>query len=182
MHTVCSFVARFSSLIVGWLSCFDRVIFKGHLPIRRPVAFEKFVDHHLKMRRCDRLKTTAPSGPNGWSRMATHFLSAISSLTPTIALTTYTIRTPLPTANPCFQTGRGLWPEGWVDPRTARRRVYFNSSARRHLTGPAGCTREVTELAKQRPPEGLRSWCAPRAVFAVIARRPYAMPISFVQL
>jgi hypothetical protein len=53
-------VAKFSSLLVWVLSCFDRVIFKGHLPISRPREFEKFVDYHLKMRRCDFLKTTAP--------------------------------------------------------------------------------------------------------------------------
>jgi hypothetical protein len=64
MHTVCSFVAKFSSLIVWALSCFDRVIFKGHLPISRPREFEKFVDYRLKMRRADFLKTTAPQ----WSQ------------------------------------------------------------------------------------------------------------------
>jgi hypothetical protein len=53
-------VAKFSSLIVWVLYCFDRVIFKGHLPISRPSEFEKFVDYRLKMRRCDFLKTTAP--------------------------------------------------------------------------------------------------------------------------
>jgi hypothetical protein len=60
MPTVCSFVAKFSSLVVCVLSCFDRVIFKGHLPISRPREFEKFVDYRLKMRRCDFLKTIAP--------------------------------------------------------------------------------------------------------------------------
>jgi hypothetical protein len=60
MPTVGSFVAKFSSLIVWVLSCFDRVIFKGHLPISRPREFEKFVDYRLKLRRCDFLKTTAP--------------------------------------------------------------------------------------------------------------------------
>ena len=48
-----AFVFKFTSLIVAVLSCFDRVIFKGYLPIadgqgprrvRRPV---------LKIRRCD---------------------------------------------------------------------------------------------------------------------------------
>jgi hypothetical protein len=60
MPAVSSFVAKFSSLIVWVLSCFDRVIFKGHLPISRPREFEKFVDYRLKMRRYDFLKTTAP--------------------------------------------------------------------------------------------------------------------------
>src|SRR6516162_3642295 len=64
MNVVCSFVAKFSSLVVWVLSCFDRVIFKGHLPISRPREFEKFVDYRLKMRRCDFLKTTAPQ----WSK------------------------------------------------------------------------------------------------------------------
>jgi hypothetical protein len=53
-------VAKFSSRIVWVLSCFDRVIFKGHLPIRRPREFENFGDYRLQMRRCDFLKTTAP--------------------------------------------------------------------------------------------------------------------------
>lgn len=60
MNTVCCFVTKFSSLIVWVLACFDRVIFKGHLPISRASEFEKFVDYTLKMRRCDFLKTTAP--------------------------------------------------------------------------------------------------------------------------
>jgi hypothetical protein len=69
MHTVCSLVAKFSSLIVWVLSCFDRVIFKGHLPVSRPREFEKFVDYRLKMRRCDFLKTIAPQ----WSeRLVDH--------------------------------------------------------------------------------------------------------------
>ena len=69
MHQVCAFVAKFASLIVSVLSCFDRVIFKGHLPISRPCEFEKFVDYRLKMRRCDFLKTLAPQ----WSeRLVDH--------------------------------------------------------------------------------------------------------------
>src|SRR5688572_25978037 len=69
MPPVSSFVAKFSSLIVWVLSCFDPVIFKGHLPISRPREFEKFVDYRLKMRRCEFLRTTAPQ----WSeRLVTH--------------------------------------------------------------------------------------------------------------
>jgi hypothetical protein len=64
MATVSRFVTKFSSLIVWVLSCFDRVIFKGHLPISRASELEKFVDYRLKMRRCDFLKTTAPQ----WSQ------------------------------------------------------------------------------------------------------------------
>lgn len=46
------------------MSCFDRAIFKGHLPISRPSEFERFVDYRLKMRRADFLKCLAPK----WSR------------------------------------------------------------------------------------------------------------------
>ncbi len=35
------------------LSGFDRVIFKGYLPITNGPALEGFVDHILKIRRCD---------------------------------------------------------------------------------------------------------------------------------
>lgn len=61
--TVCSFYTKFASLISWDLSCFDRVIFKGHLPISRPDEFERFVDYRLKLRRADFLKDVAP----GWS-------------------------------------------------------------------------------------------------------------------
>ena len=60
MKTVCSFVAKFASLIAWELSCFDRVIFKGHLPFSYASAFEKFVDYVLKMRRADFMEVTAP--------------------------------------------------------------------------------------------------------------------------
>jgi hypothetical protein len=40
-------------LIVAVLSCFDRVIFKGYLPLTNGPALEGFVDHVLKIRRCD---------------------------------------------------------------------------------------------------------------------------------
>ena len=53
MNTVCSFVAKFASLISWKLSCFDRMIFKGHLPFSYASAFEKFVDYVLKMRRAN---------------------------------------------------------------------------------------------------------------------------------
>ena len=35
MKTLSRFVAKFTSLIVAVLSCFDRVIFKGHLALWR---------------------------------------------------------------------------------------------------------------------------------------------------
>jgi hypothetical protein len=53
MKTLCSFFARFASLISWTLSCFDRVLFKGHLPISRPTDFERFVDYTLRIRRVD---------------------------------------------------------------------------------------------------------------------------------
>ena len=53
MKTLSRFVAKFTSLIVAVLSCFDRVIFKGYLPITNGPALEGFVDHILKIRRCD---------------------------------------------------------------------------------------------------------------------------------
>jgi hypothetical protein len=53
MKTLSRFVAKFTSLIVAVLSCFDRVIFKGHLPIANASALEAFVDHVLKIRRAD---------------------------------------------------------------------------------------------------------------------------------
>jgi hypothetical protein len=53
MKTLSRFAAKFTSLIVAVLSCFDRVIFKGHLPISNGPALEGFVDHVLKIRRCD---------------------------------------------------------------------------------------------------------------------------------
>jgi hypothetical protein len=53
MKTLSRFVTKFTSLIVAVLSCHDRVIFKGHLPISYGSALEQFVDHVLKMRRDD---------------------------------------------------------------------------------------------------------------------------------
>ena len=47
------FVERFTSSIVTVLGCFDRVIFKGYLPIRSDGQLNGFVDHTLKMRRKD---------------------------------------------------------------------------------------------------------------------------------
>jgi hypothetical protein len=53
MKTLSRFVVKFTSLIVAGLSCFDRVIFKGHLSISNDSALEAFVDHVLKIRRAD---------------------------------------------------------------------------------------------------------------------------------
>ena len=60
MTIVCSFVVKFASLISWVLSCFDRVIFKGHLPISRAYEFENLIDYRLKMRRCDFMDKVAP--------------------------------------------------------------------------------------------------------------------------
>ena len=62
--SVCSFLSKFSSIISWVLSCFDRVIFKGHLPISRVSQFESFVDYVLKLRRADFLKVVAPTWSN----------------------------------------------------------------------------------------------------------------------
>jgi len=58
MKSVCAFVSKFASLISWSLSCFDRVIFRGHLPISRAAELQKFVDCVLKQRRCDFMKKT----------------------------------------------------------------------------------------------------------------------------
>jgi len=60
MKTLSRFVTKFSSVIVAVLSCFDRVIFKGHLALAAPSELESFVDLTLKVRRSDFMKTIAP--------------------------------------------------------------------------------------------------------------------------
>lgn len=64
MKTVCTFLVKFASIISWMLSCFDRVLFKGHLPISRPYEIENFVDYVLKMRRADFVETLAPRWSN----------------------------------------------------------------------------------------------------------------------
>src|SRR3954449_5357398 len=59
MKTLSRFVAKFTSLIVAVLSCFDRVLFKGHLALAAPHELERFVDCTLKVRRSDFMKTLA---------------------------------------------------------------------------------------------------------------------------
>jgi hypothetical protein len=59
MKTLCPFVTKFSSIISWKLSCFDRVIFKGHLSTNRAEVLQKFVDRTLKTRRYDFIHTTA---------------------------------------------------------------------------------------------------------------------------
>ncbi|MFO0892747.1 MAG: hypothetical protein U0790_26850 [Isosphaeraceae bacterium] len=60
MKTLSRFIAKFTGLIVAVLSCFDRVIFKGHLSLSAPRELEYFVDCILKVRRSDFMKTLAP--------------------------------------------------------------------------------------------------------------------------
>jgi hypothetical protein len=61
MKPLCSFFGKFASVIRWVLSCFDRVIFKGHLPISRASEFERFVDYVLKIRRVDFLRNVGPA-------------------------------------------------------------------------------------------------------------------------
>jgi hypothetical protein len=60
MKTLSRFVSKFTSVIVAVLSCFDRVIFKGHLALAAPCQLEYFVDRVLQVRRSDFMKTIAP--------------------------------------------------------------------------------------------------------------------------
>lgn len=56
MKTLSRFVLKFTKFIVATLSCFDRIIFKGYLPITDGSALEGFVDNVLKIRRMDFMK------------------------------------------------------------------------------------------------------------------------------
>lgn len=60
MSAVSAFATKFASLISAVLSCFDRVIFKGYLPLCRRSELERLVDGELKMRRMDFIKQAAP--------------------------------------------------------------------------------------------------------------------------
>jgi hypothetical protein len=53
MKFALSFVAKFSQLIVSILNCFDRVIFKGHLPFWTDKQVNDFVDFKLNIKRKD---------------------------------------------------------------------------------------------------------------------------------
>jgi hypothetical protein len=77
MKTLSRFITKFTSLIVAVLSCFDRVIFKGHLALSAPRELEYLVDCVLKVRRSDFMKTLAPQYSDrliehaqGWARKA----------------------------------------------------------------------------------------------------------------
>ena len=73
MKTICTFFTKFASLITWVHSCFDRVIFKGHLDISNPRRLEYFVDCVLKMRRADFLETLAPQWSNRLVQFAKGF-------------------------------------------------------------------------------------------------------------
>jgi hypothetical protein len=60
MKTLSRFLSKFTNLIVAVISCFDRVIFKGHLALAAPCELEYFVDRVLNVRRTDFMKTLAP--------------------------------------------------------------------------------------------------------------------------
>jgi len=64
MTTVWRFLAKFASLIVCTLHCFDRVIFKGHLALAAPKELERFVDYVLKVRRSHFMNVIAPGYAN----------------------------------------------------------------------------------------------------------------------
>jgi hypothetical protein len=69
MKTLSRFVSKFASLIVAVLSCFDRVLFKGHLALAAPCELEYFADRVLKVRRTHFMKTFAPQYSD---RLRTH--------------------------------------------------------------------------------------------------------------
>ena len=62
MKTLSRFVTKLIRLIASVLSCFDRVIFKGHLALAAPGELKYFVDGILHVRRSHFLKTLAPQG------------------------------------------------------------------------------------------------------------------------
>ena len=47
------FVVKFAASLIAVLGCFDRVIFKGHLPFGDDAHLNRFVDHTLRMPRKD---------------------------------------------------------------------------------------------------------------------------------
>jgi len=53
VNTPNPFVTKFATSIIAVLGCFDRVIFKGHLPFQHETALNRFVDHGLRMPRKD---------------------------------------------------------------------------------------------------------------------------------
>jgi len=59
MKFASSFVSKFDQSIVTTLNCFDRVIFKGHLPFWDDKRLNEFVDYTLKIKRKDFLPRLA---------------------------------------------------------------------------------------------------------------------------
>ena len=53
MKTPNPFLAKFAASLIATLSCFDRVIFKGHLPFFGEAHLNRFVDGTLRLRRTD---------------------------------------------------------------------------------------------------------------------------------
>ena len=53
MSTSSCFTQKFAPAIVNVLGCFDRVIFKGHLPFGNDFQLNQFVDGVLGIRRID---------------------------------------------------------------------------------------------------------------------------------
>src|SRR6476620_10223495 len=60
MCTNSRFTQKFADSIVNVLGCFDRVIFKGHLPFGNDAHLNSFVDYRLGMRRKDFLPMVEP--------------------------------------------------------------------------------------------------------------------------
>ena len=69
-----SFIEKFGGSISSTLECFDRVIFKGHLPFQNEARLNGFVDHVLNIRRKDfshswnGIPTISSPTANGWPR------------------------------------------------------------------------------------------------------------------
>jgi hypothetical protein len=77
MKTLSRFITKYTALIIAVLSCFDRVIFKGHLALAAPCELERYVDCALKVCRTEFMKTMAPLYSNrlvehaqDWARKA----------------------------------------------------------------------------------------------------------------
>jgi hypothetical protein len=47
-----TFVAKHAATTTGTLSCFDRLLFKGHLPLGYPHAMEQFLTQRSSGRPC----------------------------------------------------------------------------------------------------------------------------------
>lgn len=60
MASISPFLVKHASLFRHTLSCFDRVIFKGHLPISYTEKYQGFVDYDLRLPRAEFIKHHAP--------------------------------------------------------------------------------------------------------------------------